>query len=290
MKIQGNSIAHIKRYFEEELKNLYSSSEILALFRMAAEKINGWSMIQIHLQPETRVNESDLLQYSQFVKRLRNHEPVQYILGNAWFCGLEIGVEPGVLIPRPETEELVNGLLESKIPSDPVILDACTGSGCIAFALKNYLPQASIFACDLSDEALRIAQKNALNLKLEISFSKVDLIQDSAQGFPELDILISNPPYIPESERPSMAKHVHEQEPSMALFVPDQDPMIFYRHLARWGNALLKPDGILLAESHSALTNQVKACWEDAGFKQVEIHFDLNGLPRWLSAISVKSN
>ena len=284
MNIPGNSIADIKRYFEQQLSGLYTASEVMVLFRMAAEKINGWSMIQIHLQPDTRVNESDLLQYSWFVKRLLKHEPVQYIVGNAWFCGLEIDVAPGVLIPRPETEELVNGLLEKLNHPSPVILDACTGSGCIALALKNYIPQAQILAIDLSEDALVIARQNAHKLNLEIQFMPADLLGDVLSDIPSVHVLISNPPYIPQSERAGMAAHVHQMEPEMALFVPDEDPMLFYRHLARWGNALLQPEGLLLAESHSALTKEVALCWEQAGFSNIEIHNDLSGLPRWLSA------
>jgi release factor glutamine methyltransferase len=284
MNIPGNRIADVRRYFDEQLKDLYSPSEIMALFRMASEKINGWSMIQIHLEPDTRINESDLLQYSFFVKRLRKNEPVQYIMGKAWFCGLEIGVAPGVLIPRPETEELVNGLLELGIHENAVMLDACTGSGCIALALKNYLPNAQVFACDLSEEALAIAQKNASELDLDVQFFQADLLQPIQTELPALDVLISNPPYIPISEREGMATHVKEQEPHMALFVPDEDPMLFYRHLATQGLALLKPGALLLAESHSALTAEVAACWNAAGYEAVEIHDDLSGLPRWLSA------
>ena len=144
MLIQQNNLASIQRTFEERLSNQYESSEIRAMFRMAVQKINGWSMMKIHLEPDTRVNQSDLLKYSKFLKRLRMNEPVQSIVGNAWFCDLEIQVAPGVLIPRPETEELVMGLLERIKNKKAVILDACTGSGCIALALKNYLATQGI--------------------------------------------------------------------------------------------------------------------------------------------------
>lgn len=287
MKIPGNSIAQIKQYFESQLKDIYTANEILALFRMAAAEINGWSMIQLHLEPNTRVNESDLLLYSRFVKRLRNQEPVQYILGSAWFCGLEIGVKPGVLIPRPETEELVNGFLEQLTIDAPRVLDACTGSGCIALAVKNYLPKAEVFACDISKEALKIAQENSDKLALPIHLFEADLLGTIPDNLPLFDFILSNPPYIPQSERANMSAHVHEHEPEMALFVPDTDAMLFYRNLARWGNSNLKPGGILLAESHSAYTQEVKQCWEEAGFVQIEIHTDLQGLPRWLHAVKM---
>jgi release factor glutamine methyltransferase len=284
MLIQQNNLASIQRTFEERLSNQYESSEIRAMFRMAVQKINGWSMMKIHLEPDTRVNQSDLLKYSKFLKRLRMNEPIQYILGNAWFCDLEIQVAPGVLIPRPETEELVMGLLERIENKESVILDACTGSGCIALALKNYLPQARILALELSEDALNIALQNSELLKLDIEFIQADLLAEIPDNIPKLDVIISNPPYIPYADKATMSPHVFEKEPEMALFVPDNDPMLFYRNLARWGNERLNENGFLFAESHSALTKEVEACWQDAGFENIEIHKDLGNLPRWLSA------
>ncbi len=285
MLIQQNNLAAIKQTFEEQLSHQYESNEIRAIFRMAVQKINGWSMMKIHLEPETRVNESELLQYSQFLKRLCSNEPVQYIVGNAWFCDLEIQVAPGVLIPRPETEELVMGLLERIENKEAVILDACTGSGCIALALKNYLPQARILALELSDDALKIARRNSELLKLDIEFIKADLLAEIPDSIPNLDVIISNPPYIPYADKATMSAHVFEKEPEMALFVPDNDPMLFYRNLARWGNERLNENGFLFAESHSALTKEVEKCWAEAGFENIEIHKDLGNLPRWLSAL-----
>lgn len=284
MRIQQNNLASIQRTFEERLSNQYESNEIRAMFRMAVQKINGWSMMKIHLEPDTRVNQSDLLKYSKFLKRLRMNEPVQYIVGNAWFCDLEIQVAPGVLIPRPETEELVMGLLERIENKKAVILDACTGSGCIALALKNYLPQARIVAVELSDEALEIARTNSELLKLDIEFIQADILAEVPVDFPKLDIIISNPPYIPYADKAIMSAHIIEKEPEMALFVPDNDHMLFYRNLARWGNKCLNENGFLFAESHSALTKDVENCWAEAGFQNIEIHKDLGNLPRWLSA------
>lgn len=284
MRIQQNNLASIQRTFEERLSNQYESSEIRAIFRLAVQKINGWSMMKIHLEPDTRVNQSDLLKYSKFLKRLRMNEPVQYIVGNAWFCDLEIQVAPGVLIPRPETEEIVMGLLERIENKKAVILDACAGSGCIALALKNYLPQARILALELSEEALKIARMNSELLKLDIEFVQADILAEVPDDFPKLDIIISNPPYIPYADKATMSAYVIEKEPEMALFVPDNDHMLFYRNLARWGNERLHKDGYLFAESHSALTNEVEKCWAEAGFINIEVHKDLGNLPRWLSA------
>ena len=212
------------------------------------------------------------------------NEPIQYIVGNAWFCDLEIQVAPGVLIPRPETEELVMGLLERIENKEGVILDACTGSACIALALKNYLPNARILALELSDDALKIARQNSELLKLDIEFIQADLLAEVPDSIPKLDVIISNPPYIPYADKATMSAHVFEKEPEMALFVPDNDPMLFYRNLARWGNERLNEKGFLFAESHSAFTKEVEKCWAESGYENIEIHKDLRNLPRWLSA------
>ena len=283
MKIPGNSIADIKRYFYSELSALYSESELLQLFRMAAYEINTFSPIDLHMNANDRVSESELLQYSDFVKRLKNSEPVQYITGYQWFMDLKISVNKDVLIPRPETEELVNQLIEEIEIKNPVILDACTGSGCIALALKNYIPQATVYGCDVSEGALKLASQNASELGLDVSFFKWDVLLPPPGDIPQLDVLITNPPYISVSEENTLSNHV-KSEPALALFVPDNDPLLFYRHLADWGLKLLKPGGRFLAECHYQRTAEVRELLEKAGYLNVLEHDDLNGNKRWVSA------
>lgn len=275
----------IQLFFERELVDIYYVDERRQLFRMAAGEINGFSMLHLHFHPEDRVSESELLKYSQWVKRLKNHEPVQYITGKAWFMGLEIQVDSSVLIPRPETEEIVNFVLEQGNRKQSVFLDACTGSGCIALALKHYLPEARVFALELSEQALETARKNAQLLSLEIDFIEADVFRPL--HLPHelgIDLLISNPPYIPEKERESLAKHVHEREPSMALFVPNEDPLIFYRRLGELLFQHGNPGAELIAECHTSFAQDVLDLWTSMGLSNLHLHQDLSGLDRFVTA------
>jgi release factor glutamine methyltransferase len=285
MKIKGNQVSDIKTYFENELNVIYSKNEILVLFRMAAEHINGFSMNQLHLFPETRVLESELLQYSFFVKRLKNHEPVQYIIGYTWFTDLKIMVNESVLIPRPETEELVNCLLENNKLSNPRILDVCTGSGCIALALKHYITAAEVLACDISATALATAKNNADALSLNVAFYEADALTDPLEAFENLDFLITNPPYITFKEKATLAKNVTDYEPGLALFVPDDDALIFYKSISKWGKKLLNEGGMVLMECNTANVDDVAELLIEDGYSIVKQHADLSNLPRWVSAI-----
>jgi release factor glutamine methyltransferase len=285
MKIKGNQVSDIKTYFENELSTIYSKSEILVLFRIAAQHINGLSMNQLHLFPETRVLESELLKYSFFVKRLKNHEPYQYITGYTWFTDLKIMVNKSVLIPRPETEELVNCLLENNKLSNPKILDVCTGSGCIALALKHYITAAEVLACDISATALDTAKNNAASLSLNIAFYEADALTEPLDAFENLDFLITNPPYITLKEKATLAKNVTDYEPGLALFVPDDDALIFYKSISKWGKKLLNDCGMVLMECNTAHVDEVAELLIEDGYSVVKQHADLNGLPRWVTGI-----
>lgn len=285
MKIKGNQVSHIKTYFENELSTIYSKSEILVLFRIAAEHINGFSMNQLHLFPDTRVLESELLKYSFFVKRLKNHEPYQYITGYTWFTDLKILVNESVLIPRPETEELVNCLLENNTLQYPKILDVCTGSGCIALALKHYITAAEVLACDISVTALATAKNNATALSLDVAFYEADALTEPLESFQNLDFLITNPPYITLREKATLAKNVTDFEPGLALFVPDDDALIFYKSISKWGKKLLNDCGMVLMECNTAHVEEVAELLIEDGYSIVKQHADLNGLPRWVTGI-----
>jgi len=283
MKIKRNQVSDIKTYFENELSDIYTKNEILVLFRIAAEQINGFSMNQLHLFPDTRVLESELLKYSFFVKRLKNHEPYQYITGYTWFTDLKILVNESVLIPRPETEELVNCLLENNTLPNPKILDVCTGSGCIALALKHYLTAAEVLACDISSSALATARNNAEALSLAVTFFEADALKSPLPAFEHLDFLITNPPYITLKEKNTLAKNVTDFEPGLALFVPDDDALIFYKSISKWGKKLLNDGGMVLMECNTALVDEVAELLIEDGYSIVKQHADLNGLPRWVT-------
>lgn len=285
MKIGGNSLADIRQFFYTQLAPQYSKDEILVLFRLAAGYINGFSHLTLHLEPEKRVLESELLEYSRFVKRLKKGEPVQYIMGYTWFMELNIELGPEVLIPRPETEELVNLLIERCGGMEHLkIHDACTGSGCIALALKHYLPNALVSGSDVSRDALMLAKRNADKLGLAVEFNQFDLL--NIERLPEsVDVLVSNPPYITIDEKESMHANVLEHEPHIALFAPGDDALIFYRKLAQLAiSGSLNPNGILAVECHYQRCDAVADEFKNAGLSAVEIHHDLSGNPRMVLA------
>lgn len=234
--------------------------------------------MKLHFDADERVSESELLRYNDFVKKLRAGVPVQYVTGYAWFMDLKIGVNTSVLIPRPETEELVNDLITIELPGSTVIVDACTGSGCIALAAKHYLPAAKVWAFDLSEEALKTARENAQNLDLEVEFFQADILQPIS-GL-EADVLISNPPYIPDSERATIENRVKEHEPEMALFCGD-DPMTFYAALLERAKEILKSGGYLLAECHRDFAGKVAEMYAPY-FTELSVNNDLSGNPRWV--------
>ena len=285
MGFSGNRIIDLKMLFNEELGAIYSSSEVLIFFRQAAESINGFSMIHLHLNDQDQLSDSDIFKYKQIIRRLVDLEPMQYILGYAWFMDLKIAVNSNVLIPRPETEELVNGFLERIRMDKPKVLDVCTGSGCIALAVKYYLPNAQVFGVDISHEAIAMAEFNSKNLNLFVEFLEEDILNSTLHDITELDAILSNPPYIPRQEMGSMDETVIRYEPPLALFVDDADPLVFYRRLVGLGIRKLKPNGFLFMECHYLHVEHVAELCIQAGYKSVEQHTDLSGNPRLVFAV-----
>lgn len=215
--------------------------------------------------------------------------PLQYVTGKAGFAGLDIHVEPGVLIPRTETEGLVELVSQWAKDREVDVLDIGTGSGCIALALSNELPSSSVMAIDASEEAVRIAQENATRLALDVDICKMDVFSADMDNLIEsngpFDVVVSNPPYIKESERKDMRRNVLDHEPEMALFVPDADPLVFYRRIARLCRAgLLASDGSLFFEINEALGKDMESMLRAEGFSKVEIHKDYVGKDRFAVA------
>lgn len=241
--------------------------------------MSGESEMKFLIDP----NEIIDIELGDVAEQLSAGRPVQYIIGKTEFCGEEFTVREGVLIPRPETEELVMWAREvaKEFPS-PRILDLCTGSGCIAIALKKLIPAAAVTAIDLSAEALAIAQENATKLGADVRF----LADDVLKGVPQLqnesfDIIISNPPYIPISEREAMHINVTNFEPAMALFVEDSDPLIFYREIARIAKSRLSDRGALLFEIHELLADETLQMLQSEGF-EAELRHDFLNKPRMI--------
>ena len=235
-----------------------------------------------------RWSESLLDRLAVWADRLNEGEPLQHVLGEAWFDGLRISVSPSVLIPRPETEELVEALsnqLKSEASHPLHIVDWCTGSGCIALALKKRFPEAAVSAWDLSSDALEVARANALQNHLSVDFDVRDALSDTPGGL-AVDAVVSNPPYIPHSEAPGMHPRVTRHEPAMALFVPSDDPLCFYRALQRWcEQGGLRAEGWLAMECHTKFASDVAGLLTSSGgWKNVEMLHDLQGLPRHVLA------
>lgn len=262
-----------------------SREEKLALASLIAEDLFDSSPNARMTNQEIAVTDEDQLRMVEIIKRLNRYEPIQYILGYAWFRGRKFKVTPSVLIPRPETEELVQIVVDimKPRPSQPRILDIGTGSGCIPVSLALELGGSLLFGLDISEEALAIAVENARQLNAAVQFSRVDILKDEIP-VTMLDVVISNPPYITRAESESMQRTVTDSEPHLALFVNDDDPLIFYRTIARKARFVLKPSGHLVFEINARFGNEVKALLQSEGYNRVEIHKDVSGKDRFAVA------
>lgn len=285
MFVQANTIKATKVYFKTKLADFFSDSEIKSIYQFAFLKRLNLSPTDLLLADENRVSESDLLYFRSIVKRLLAHEPLQYILGETEFYGLSIKCDERALIPRPESEELVDWIVNAHANQGLTIMDLCTGTGCIALGVKNNLKAASVYAVDESDKALALASENAKNLKLDINVQRLDVLSEpSTWGFSleMFDLWISNPPYIPTEEKKSMAQHVLDFEPHMALFVPDKSPLIFYEKIMQSGLIYLKKGGYLYFELHENYATETLELMEFMGYQSCEIKLDLQGKKRML--------
>jgi release factor glutamine methyltransferase len=217
--------------------------------------------------------------------RLKSGEPIQYIIGHGPFYGRDFLVNKHTLIPRNETEELVHLILKENTQAGLRILDIGTGSGCIPVTLSLEMKSPEVFGLDISEEALEVARKNAAKYKASVKFIQADILKD-IPDLPELDILVSNPPYVPQSGKSQMHRNVTDYEPHLALFVPDEDPLIFYRVIGELGKALLKPNGKLYFEIFEEAAKEVCSLLENLAYSQIKLHQDLNGKDRMISAIN----
>ena len=229
--------------------------------------------------------ELEIPEFETICDELRSWRPVQYIVGKADFADMELTVREGVLIPRPETEELVDWVAR-EAKEGARILDVCTGSGCIAIALRRMVPSSEVWAMDISPEALAIARENGAEYAPEVRFVEGNALVDFSAQFKGVmfDAIVSNPPYIPESDRALMRPNVTEHEPDIALFVEDSDPLIFYRAIAQTGRKMLNADGRLYFEIYESLVEQMVAMLEREGYTEVTVKEDFRGKPRMICA------
>lgn len=268
----------------KRLSPLYDESEARWLVRTMLESLTGWTRTDILLKADSEVSPRLQSRVETVVKRLLNHEPIQYILGETYWHGLTLKVSPSVLIPRVETSELVDLIEDANKGSDLNVLDLCTGSGCIAIALARDLPFAHVTAIDLSASALAVAGENAARCKTAIDFLKADVLAPLDIPSDSQDIIVSNPPYIDESEARGMDANVLDYEPHMALFVPDDDPLKFYRAISREAIRIARPRGRLYFEINPLHVISLTQLLARDDWQDITTHRDLQGKQRFISA------
>lgn len=294
----------LKDIFHKELNQIYGKDEVASFFYLGLEYRLSVARIQLQLEPEFTLSKTEADFFFEILEGLKQQKPIQYLLGETEFYGLQFKVNDNVLIPRPETEELVDWILKSYesrvISSEPSnlkssivnrqlkILDIGTGSGCIAISLAKHLPEAQVFAVDVSESALEIAKENADSNGVEVKFIKADILESSLWEDVALrqkgsfDIIVSNPPYVRELEKQEIKPNVLDNEPHLALFVENDNPLIFYKAITDFAVDKLKSNGSLYFEINQYLGQETKQLLVDAEFKAVELREDLNGNDRML--------
>ena len=296
----------------KRLTAIYNEREAQAIVRTVLDALFGMSLTDICLGKVTQLSADDTTRLEKIMQRLEKSEPVQYVLGAEWFAGRLFDVAPGVLIPRPETEDLVKwacdeakekekednskeerGKEEEEVSKKgeeaphPSILDIGTGSGCIAITVALALPQAHVTAWDISTDALAIAAGNAHRLGASVRFEHQDALS-APDDEERWDVIVSNPPYICDRERADMSDNVLSYEPELALFVPDNDPLLFYRAIAHYASKALKPGGRLLFETNTAYAHEVAQTMSDEGFTAIEVRNDCFGKPRMVKGAFIR--
>ncbi len=279
-------LKELKGNFTNSLSELYPSEEIQSFFNILCEKYLKLSRVEIALNPEREISEETFQTFQNALLRLKIFEPIQYITGETEFFGLPFKVNNHTLIPRPETEELVEWILSEikNLQSSIVnlkLLDIGTGSGCIAIALAKNLPDSRISALDISEEALKIARQNAEINGVEIDFFQADILETKILP-KQFDVIVSNPPYVRELEKKLMRQNVLNFEPKSALYVADEDPLLFYRAISKLAKTHLKPNGKLFFEINEYLADELSELLKKNGFQNIEVKKDIFGKDRMI--------
>ena len=276
------------RNIRKELEGLYPAEEITGFIRLIFAHLKHYSYTDLLLNSGQKLAPGEVKVISSIISRLKNQEPIQYILGETEFYGLTFTLTPDVLIPRPETEELVAWVLEFQSNKPIRILDVGTGSGCIPVSLKKNWPQAHVMACDISEKALKLAQRNAGINQTEVAFFHLNILIPLLPGsFPKIDILVSNPPYITESGKKFMSNNVLNFEPKQALFVADEDPLLYYKALVKFAKKYLNQNGQIFWEINEAFGTDCVGLLKESGFINVKLRKDINGKNRMVYATFV---
>lgn len=282
------------RDFWRRLTDIYDEREAKDIASLVFEKRFGLSLTDVCMGYDERMSDDDNTAMDTALERLLRHEPVQYVLGGSYFRQSWYVVRPGILIPRPETEALVEwvtrgikemerGLPGGAVTEDFSLLDCCCGSGCIALELKNMFPRMQVSAYDISDVAIEVSMENARRLGREINVFRMDAL-NPPQANVKYDIMVSNPPYVCESEKAGMRPNVLEYEPSTALFVPDDDPLRFYRAIASYACSVLSPGGLLYFEINPLFVKDMRAMLAEMGYSRIEVNEDLGSVSRLMRA------
>lgn len=274
-----------KNHFFDSLQGIQDEQEIESFFFILTEYLHNLKRVDVALNPNFKLSDAEVEKWNTILADLQQEKPIQYITGEAWFYGLQFEVNENTLIPRPETEELVEWIIESqksKVQSQKLeILDIGTGTGCIPISLKLNLPQANVSAIDVSEKALEVAKRNGVSNKVDISFIQADIleVEDLNQHF---DIIVSNPPYVRNLEKQEIKKNVLDYEPHLALFVEDTDALLFYRKIAQLALKNLSPNGLLFFEINQYLGKETVELLENLGFKNIELKKDMYGNDRMI--------
>jgi release factor glutamine methyltransferase len=285
------TVSSAQQELRKELERLYGPREAANIAELVMASVTDMDRSSRLIHKHRDLDGEQEEKISSHTRELLEGRPVQYVLGEAWFAGMPFFVDEQVLIPRPETEELVEWTVEvakgSGLPS-PAILDMGTGSGCIAIALKRKQPAASVMAIDKSAGALSVATRNAQTNVVDVAFKQVDFLDpEQRRTLPHFDFVVSNPPYVPLRDKQQMARHVLDHEPHLALFVENEDPLLFYRALAEFGHTHLNPGGRILCEIHENLGAETSELFRSMGYQNVNVKKDMQGKERMLNAILV---
>lgn len=285
--LKSNKLEDIWWWFVNELSSKYNVNEVKAIGYNLFEFYFGINYSDFFLRKDQRFGESDIVLLYKAILKLKRDTPVQYITGISFFRELKLNVSPHVLIPRPETEELA-GWVKDDISRkegypniDIALWDIGTGSGAIALSLATELKDVKVWASDISSAALNMAEANALNCNAEVSFFQHDILHDPFPSI-QVDCVVSNPPYVRNSEKSIMMKNVVDHEPSLALFVADDDPLIFYKAIASAAKRVLKPGGFVYVEINESLANETGNVFRETGFVNIEVRNDINDKPRFI--------
>ena len=278
-------IEQILPLMHQRLDSLYGNREVEAMARMVMEQVLNYSPVDTILRAQNDAPDFFEAKLETIVQRLERHEPIQHILGVAWFHGHRLTVTPATLIPRPETEQMVDLIVDDCGHRDDLrVMDVGTGSGCIAIALARALKFAQVTAIDISADALQVARANADALKARVNFVQADVLTMPLWPASSLDVVVSNPPYICQSEKAQMERNVLDYEPATALFVPDDDPLRYYRPIAQQAAAALARGGRLYLEVNRRFATDVASLLTGMGLSDAQVRLDTFGAPRFVTA------